>query len=229
MHWAAGAGCADLRAPFPAALQWRCRCCCCCLFCLLPPAALTRWCTQLRKLRSCSPPPSCPQPCLPGLPPDLAPPARSALSPLPPPCPCAFRLLLLQHRPGGGEQLLERREPAAGDVPEVRAARAARAAALALKRPSELETCEDVLSCCSFLPPHLCPLPPTPDPPPARAPYSTRSRKSFAFNSDRPGAGGEANRDAFVASMKTVEVTFQNLDSSEISLTGGRGGRLVGS
>jgi len=44
-------------------------------------------------------------------------------------------------------------------------------------------------------------------------------RKSFAFNSDRPGAGGEANRDAFEAAMKTVDVTFQNLDSSEISLT----------
>ena len=35
----------------------------------------------------------------------------------------------------------------------------------------------------------------------------------------RPGAGGEANRDAFEAAMKTVDVTFQNLDSSEISLT----------
>lgn len=45
------------------------------------------------------------------------------------------------------------------------------------------------------------------------------SRKSFAFNSDRPGAGGEANREAFVSAMKTVDVTFQNLDSSEISLT----------
>ena len=45
------------------------------------------------------------------------------------------------------------------------------------------------------------------------------SRKSFAFNSDRPGAGGEANREAFVTAMKTVDVTFQNLDSSEISLT----------
>lgn len=45
------------------------------------------------------------------------------------------------------------------------------------------------------------------------------SRKSFAFNSDRPGTGGEANRDAFVSAMKTVDVTFQNLDSSEISLT----------
>ncbi|KAK9822197.1 hypothetical protein WJX81_002621 [Elliptochloris bilobata] len=44
-------------------------------------------------------------------------------------------------------------------------------------------------------------------------------RKSFAFNSDRPGAGGEANRDGFEAAMRTVDVTFQNLDSSEISLT----------
>ena len=35
----------------------------------------------------------------------------------------------------------------------------------------------------------------------------------------RPGAGGEANREAFEAAMKTVDVTFQNLDSSEISLT----------
>ena len=35
----------------------------------------------------------------------------------------------------------------------------------------------------------------------------------------RPGAGGEARRDAFEAAMKTVDVTFQNLDSSEISLT----------
>ncbi|KAK9814827.1 hypothetical protein WJX72_012187 [[Myrmecia] bisecta] len=45
------------------------------------------------------------------------------------------------------------------------------------------------------------------------------NRKSFAFNSDRPGAGGEARREAFEAAMKTVDVTFQNLDSSEISLT----------
>lgn len=35
------------------------------------------------------------------------------------------------------------------------------------------------------------------------------SRKSFAFNSDRPGAGGEMNRDVFTAAMKTVDVTFQ--------------------
>lgn len=45
------------------------------------------------------------------------------------------------------------------------------------------------------------------------------NRKSFAFNSDRPGAGGEANRESFEAAMKTVDATFQNLDSSEISLT----------
>lgn len=44
-------------------------------------------------------------------------------------------------------------------------------------------------------------------------------RKSFAFNSDRPGAGGEENRDIFESAMKTVDATFQNLDSSEISLT----------
>jgi len=44
-------------------------------------------------------------------------------------------------------------------------------------------------------------------------------RKSFAFNSDRPGAGGEAQREVFESAMKTVDMTFQNLDSSEISLT----------
>lgn len=44
-------------------------------------------------------------------------------------------------------------------------------------------------------------------------------RKSFAFNSDRPGAGGEAARELFETALKTVDVTFQNLDSSEISLT----------
>lgn len=46
-------------------------------------------------------------------------------------------------------------------------------------------------------------------------------RKSFAFNSDRPGAGGEEQREVFESAMKTVDVTFQNLDSSEISLTDG--------
>eukprot|EP01024_Parvocaulis_polyphysoides_P019926 TRINITY_DN19122_c0_g1_i1.p2 TRINITY_DN19122_c0_g1~~TRINITY_DN19122_c0_g1_i1.p2 ORF type:complete len:210 (-),score=26.92 TRINITY_DN19122_c0_g1_i1:328-957(-) len=44
-------------------------------------------------------------------------------------------------------------------------------------------------------------------------------RKSFAFNSDRPGAGGENAREIFEKSLATVDVTFQNLDSSEISLT----------
>jgi len=44
-------------------------------------------------------------------------------------------------------------------------------------------------------------------------------RKSFAFNSDRPGVGGEEGRDIFERALKTVDVTFQNLDSSEISLT----------
>lgn len=44
-------------------------------------------------------------------------------------------------------------------------------------------------------------------------------RKSFAFNSDRPGAGGEEARAVFEKSMSTVDMTFQNLDSSEISLT----------
>lgn len=39
------------------------------------------------------------------------------------------------------------------------------------------------------------------------------------YMTNRPGAGGEANREAFEAAMKTVDVTFQNLDSSEISLT----------
>lgn len=44
-------------------------------------------------------------------------------------------------------------------------------------------------------------------------------RKSFAFNSDRPGAGGEEGREIFERALKTVDATFQNLDSSEISLT----------
>jgi len=35
----------------------------------------------------------------------------------------------------------------------------------------------------------------------------------------RPGAGGEESRQVFEAAMKTVDATFQNLDSSEISLT----------
>jgi len=45
------------------------------------------------------------------------------------------------------------------------------------------------------------------------------SRKSFAFNSDAPGSGMEENRAVFESALKTVDATFQNLDSSEISLT----------
>ncbi len=44
------------------------------------------------------------------------------------------------------------------------------------------------------------------------------SRKGFAFSSDNPGVM-EQNEALFRASLKTADVTFQNLDSSEISLT----------
>ncbi len=44
------------------------------------------------------------------------------------------------------------------------------------------------------------------------------ARKSFAFNSDNPGAIEQSEK-IFTAALKTAEVTFQNLDSSEISLT----------
>ena len=44
------------------------------------------------------------------------------------------------------------------------------------------------------------------------------NRKSFAFDSDNPGIMSES-RQIFEKSLKTAEVTFQNLDSSEISLT----------
>ncbi len=44
------------------------------------------------------------------------------------------------------------------------------------------------------------------------------ARKSFAFNSDNPGMMDQS-RGIFEAALKTVDVTFQNLDSSEISLT----------
>jgi magnesium chelatase subunit H len=44
-------------------------------------------------------------------------------------------------------------------------------------------------------------------------------RKTFAFDSDRPGVGGETRRGVFESAMKKVDATFQNLDSSEISLT----------
>lgn len=44
------------------------------------------------------------------------------------------------------------------------------------------------------------------------------SRKGFSFNADKPGML-DANQDMFAAALKTVDCTFQNLDSSEISLT----------
>ncbi|MEL6441320.1 MAG: magnesium chelatase subunit H [Cyanobacteria bacterium J06621_8] len=44
------------------------------------------------------------------------------------------------------------------------------------------------------------------------------NRKSFAFNSDNPGVMDES-RKLFESSLKKADVTFQNLDSSEISLT----------
>jgi magnesium chelatase subunit H len=43
-------------------------------------------------------------------------------------------------------------------------------------------------------------------------------RKSFAFNCDNPGMMDQS-REVFETVLKTAEVTFQNLDSSEISLT----------
>jgi magnesium chelatase subunit H len=44
------------------------------------------------------------------------------------------------------------------------------------------------------------------------------TRKSFAFSADNPGTMDQS-RQIFELAMKTVDVTFQNLDSSEISLT----------
>jgi magnesium chelatase subunit H len=43
-------------------------------------------------------------------------------------------------------------------------------------------------------------------------------RKSFTFDSDNPGVMGQ-DRQLFESALKTAEATFQNLDSSEISLT----------
>ena len=43
-------------------------------------------------------------------------------------------------------------------------------------------------------------------------------RKSFAFSADNPGTMSQ-NRQIFETALKTADVTFQNLDSSEISLT----------
>ncbi|CAM9566287.1 unnamed protein product, partial [Phaeothamnion confervicola] len=45
------------------------------------------------------------------------------------------------------------------------------------------------------------------------------SRKGFAFNADRPGMMEQQQTERFRSALKTVDVTFQNLDSSEISLT----------
>jgi len=44
------------------------------------------------------------------------------------------------------------------------------------------------------------------------------TRKGFAFNADKPGMM-EAQADLFKSALKRVDVTFQNLDSSEISIT----------
>jgi len=44
------------------------------------------------------------------------------------------------------------------------------------------------------------------------------TRKGFAFNSDKPGMM-EQQADLFKSALKNVDVTFQNLDSSEISIT----------
>ncbi|GBF84397.1 magnesium chelatase subunit H [Aphanothece sacrum] len=44
------------------------------------------------------------------------------------------------------------------------------------------------------------------------------NRKGFAFDSDNPGVMND-NRKVFEAALKTADATFQNLDSSEISLT----------
>ncbi|CAI0439590.1 unnamed protein product [Linum tenue] len=45
------------------------------------------------------------------------------------------------------------------------------------------------------------------------------SRKSFAFDSDAPGAGMMEKKKVFEMALSTADATFQNLDSSEISLT----------
>lgn len=44
------------------------------------------------------------------------------------------------------------------------------------------------------------------------------NRKGYAYNADRPGQL-DLQTDLFKASLQTVDMTFQNLDSSEISLT----------
>ena len=44
------------------------------------------------------------------------------------------------------------------------------------------------------------------------------TRKSYAFNADKPGILDQSE-DIFKSSLQKVDVTFQNLDSSEISLS----------
>ena len=44
------------------------------------------------------------------------------------------------------------------------------------------------------------------------------TRKSYAFNADKPGIL-DKSEDIFKSSLQKVDVTFQNLDSSEISLS----------
>merc|ERR1711865_765857 len=44
------------------------------------------------------------------------------------------------------------------------------------------------------------------------------TRKGFVFNADKPGMM-EQQAELFKSALKTVDVTFQNLDSSEISIT----------
>ena len=43
--------------------------------------------------------------------------------------------------------------------------------------------------------------------------------ETAAATAGRPGAGGEDQREVFESALKSVDATFQNLDSSEISLT----------
>jgi Cobalamin biosynthesis protein CobN and related Mg-chelatases len=45
------------------------------------------------------------------------------------------------------------------------------------------------------------------------------TRKGFAFNADKPGMMESQQADLFKSALKTVDVTFQNLDSSEIFIT----------
>ena len=44
------------------------------------------------------------------------------------------------------------------------------------------------------------------------------TRKGFAFNADKPGMM-EQQADLFKSALKTVDITFQNLDYVEISIT----------